>query len=229
MFTSENPIAELRGPFGVPVQIAPSVLLLVLIFVGVPDNARALVYDMMYLGIVVGSVFLHEVGHAWGCRVQNVPVRRIVLNGCGGFCEPTRSATRYENELIVAMGPIVNLAIWAVFSLIAPLIADPEIGWVVHTIAWVNLWLAGLNLIPIVPLDGSKLFYLILCRLLRPRLAARVAGGVGVLIASVLLFLLAGIAVMDPLFAMDFWFVLVLIILISALPSHWRALRGKFS
>ncbi len=227
MFTSVNPITELNGPFGIPVQIAPSILLLVLIFVGVPGNAQDLAYDLMYLGIVVGSIFLHEVGHAWGCHIQNVPVRRIVLNGCGGFCEPSRSATRYENELIVAMGPIVNLVLWAVFSLLAPLVTDPEMGWVVQTIAWVNIWLACLNLIPVVPLDGSKLFYLGLCRLMRPGIAAGVCGVIGMLFASLLILLLVSIAVEDPVFALDWWFLLAMLILVPALPAHWRMLRSQ--
>ncbi len=227
MFTSENPITELRGPYGIPVQIAPSVLLLVLIFVGIPASPQDLAYDLMYLAIVLGSIYLHEVGHAWGCHVQNVPVRRIVLNGCGGFCEPSRSATRYESELIVAMGPIVNLILWAVFSMLAPLVSDPEVGWVLRSIAWVNIWLACINLIPVVPLDGSKLFYLLLCRLMRPKLAARVCGVAGVMVASLLLLILVSIALVDPVFALDWWFLLAMLILVPALPTHWRMLRGQ--
>ena len=63
-------------------------------------------------------IFLHELGHAWGCQVQGIPVRRIVLHGGGGFCEHTRSGTRTEQELIIAMGPLVNLALWALGSLV---------------------------------------------------------------------------------------------------------------
>jgi hypothetical protein len=78
---------------------------------------------------LVGSIFLHELGHAWGATVQGVPVRRIVINGGGGFCEQARSATRRQDELIVAMGPIVNLTIWAAGSLAAPPIVAPFRAW----------------------------------------------------------------------------------------------------
>lgn len=58
----------------------------------------------MFFPILPGSIHLHELGHACGNPAQVVPVNRIMLYGGGGFCERTRSATRYEQELIVAMG-----------------------------------------------------------------------------------------------------------------------------
>ena len=49
---------------------------------------------MAFLAMVVGSIFLHEMGHAWGCLVQGIPVTRIVMYGGGGLCERSRSASR---------------------------------------------------------------------------------------------------------------------------------------
>jgi len=70
--------------------------------------------------LLTGSIFLHELGHAWGTIVQGIPVRRIMIYGGGGFCERSRSASVKQRELIVAMGPIVNLVIWAFASLSLP-------------------------------------------------------------------------------------------------------------
>ena len=39
------------------------------------------------------------------------------------FCERSRSASVKQDELIVAMGPIVNLVIWALASLSLPMMA----------------------------------------------------------------------------------------------------------
>lgn len=227
MFTSENAIYEIRGPFGVPIQIAPSSLLLVLIFVEFGAGSTAMFYDLAVLAVIISSILLHEIGHAWGALVQGVPVHRIVLNGCGGFCQPGRSATRRENELIVAMGPIVNLTLWAVFSLIAPLLVNETMWWLAITIAQVNLWLALFNLLPITPLDGSKLLYLVLSRVFPSDTAVRIGGGIGLFVAAILLMAVAGLVAVDPWAAFDWWLLLVLLILVPAVPVHWRMVAGQ--
>jgi len=183
MFSDTNPIYEFRGPFGVPVQIGSSIFILFLVFVSFNSGPAVMLYNLVFLGLLIGSIFLHEVGHAWGCLIQRVPVRRIMLYGGGGFCEPTRSSTRYEQELIVAMGPIVNLVIWAVASLIAPMLPAGDLAWAVNMLAHINIFLALLNLLPVMPLDGGKLFQLLLMRFMKPGTATRISGGVGLVIA----------------------------------------------
>jgi Zn-dependent protease len=183
MLKDENPIFQFRGPWGVPVQVAPSLLMLVAIFVLLGGSVETLFYDLAFAAILIGSIFLHELGHAWGCLIQGVPVRRIMLYGGGGFCEHAGATTRYEEELIVAMGPIVNLAIWAVASLVEPSISNPVLGWAVFWLAQLNLFLALFNLLPVMPLDGGKLFQLGAMRLLPDVTATRVAGAVGVLLS----------------------------------------------
>lgn len=179
MFNNETAIFQIAGPWGVPIQVAPSILLLPLIFVSFSASPELLFYDLVFVAMLLGSILLHELGHAWGCLVQGVPVRRIMLHGGGGFCERTRSATAEQEELIVAMGPIVNLVIWAVASLIAPTIEAPTMAWAVYWLAQMNLFLALFNLLPVMPLDGGKLFHLTLLRLMPPVLAMQMAGWVG--------------------------------------------------
>jgi Zn-dependent protease len=150
----DRPIFEFRGPLGVPVQIGGSLIFLLLIFVNFSSGPEALFYSLIYFGLVVGSIFLHEMGHAWGAWIQGVAVRRVMIYGGGGFCEHA-PASRYEDELIVAMGPITNVVIWAVASLAAPYIESPEVWWVVSSLADLNLFLAIFNMIPVFPLDGG--------------------------------------------------------------------------
>lgn len=179
MLTNENPIHEFRGPFGVPIQVGASVLLLPLMLVELGGSARSIMYDLIWVAMVIGSVFLHELGHAWASLIQGVRVRRIMIYGMGGFCERAVSASRREQEFIVAMGPIVNLALWAVCSIIASFLDHPVAYWMFHHMATINLWLAIFNLLPISPLDGGKIFELLLMRLMLPRTATRIAGWVG--------------------------------------------------
>lgn len=215
MFRDSTPIFEFRGPWGVPVQIGSSIILLPLIIINFYGTPRDLAYDLMFLAILLGSILLHELGHAWGALIQGVPVERIMIYGGGGFCEQKRSATRNEQELIVAMGPIVTLALWAGAGLLYPAIADPEIRWVIETIAWVNGFLAIMNLMPVHPLDGGKLFELTLHRLLPAEAAITISAAVG-LAMSVLW--LAFLALMFAAMGLVLFF----------LPSprlHWRMLR----
>ena len=179
MFGSENPIFEFRGPWGVPIQVGGSLMLLALIFVPLGGSSDMLFYGLISFGMLIASIFLHELGHAWGCLIQGIPVRRIMLYGGGGFCERSASATPYEEELIVAMGPIVNLVIWAVASLLAPMMADPTMAWALYWLGQMNLFLALFNLLPVMPLDGGKLFQLLLMRFMPPFAATRLAGWIG--------------------------------------------------
>lgn len=184
MFGNENPIFEFRGPWGVPIQIGGSLLLLFLIFVPFSGSPEQMMYGVILALLLVGSILLHELGHAWGCLIQGVRVKRIMIFGGGGFCERATSATRYQDELIVAMGPIVNLVIWALASLAAPYV-DGTPGWMLSWLANINLFLALFNLVPLMPLDGGKLFQLALMRVLPPLTATQICGWVGV-VASVL-------------------------------------------
>ena len=179
---SETVLFEFRGPWGVPVQIGGSAVMLIALIVFLNASA-GIASGLIFAAILFGSIFLHELGHAWGCVVQGVPVRRIMIFGGGGFCEHGRAVNGREDELITAMGPIVNLVIWAVSSLVILNIGADLPLWlllVLSQAAYLNLFLALFNLMPVMPLDGGRLLQLALLRIMPPRQASRIAGGVGV-------------------------------------------------
>jgi Zn-dependent protease len=184
MFNNDKVLFQFFGPFGIPVQVGTTIIMLPLIFVSFSGGGTALMYDLMFVGMLIGSIFLHELGHAWGCRVQGVPVRRIMIHGGGGFCEQSRSANYEQQELIVAMGPIVNLTIWAVASLAFQYYDFGTATWALYWLAQMNLFLALFNLLPVHPLDGGKLFQLVLIRFLPAATATRISGGVGLVMAA---------------------------------------------
>ena len=156
MFQDNKPIFEFRGPWGVPVQVGASLFLLMLLFVDFGGAPRDFAFDMMFFAILIGSIYLHELGHAWGCLIQGVPVRRVMIYGGGGFCEPTRSGSRSEQELIVAMGPIVNLFLWAVAGVIAPMIADPDVN-NIDVSKKISKQLGGVGACPAARTEGQQL------------------------------------------------------------------------
>ena len=176
------------------------------------------------LPMLLTSSCLHELGLAWGCRVRGGAVARVVLHGGGGFCEHARSASRHQQELLVAMGPLVNLALWALASLLSwwifssPAMGLAAIGSYLMLFARLNLALFVFNLIPVQPLDGGKLLQLGLLRFLPQKQAIRMAGAVGLV------------------FAVLWWPALIYVyltfgwLLLFAPPImlHWHMARGEY-
>ncbi|SFJ31205.1 site-2 protease family protein [Jannaschia pohangensis] len=194
--TAAQPLFSFRGPMGVRVDVVPSFLLLAGVFVLFDPSVRALGFFAM----IAVSIFLHEFGHAWGALVQGVSVQRVVMWGGGGLCYHGGTPDPRKREFITIMGPLVNLALWAIASLASTWLYGQldqgafngfssdtgwEIAWQLHLFAWINLVLFGINMIPVNPLDGGRLFFFMLWRVTKLETASRIAGGLGV-VASVL-------------------------------------------
>lgn len=235
---SEKPLFTWFGPWGVPVQVMPSTAFLLLIFVGLSaSSVEAMAWGLNMFALLVVAIFLHELGHAWGAHVQGIKVHRIVIHGGGGFCAH-RSAGARASELIVLMGPLVNLALWAILSLGAWAIlpafpsyeatdevweaffathsARFEVIYWLETAAEINLMLFILNMIPVQPLDGGKLMHLWLLRVMRPDVALLVTGGFGVLFTLLWIPAMIGVYVY-----MGF-----VLLFFPSLRLHWEMLRG---
>lgn len=216
MFQDQNPIFEFRGPFGVPVQIGSSLIFLVILFVMLGQGSGDMMRTMVFLGLLLLSIFVHEFGHAWGCLVQKIPVRRVMLHGGGGFCQHVGNTTRHQQELIVAMGPIVNLSIWAIASLIAPKLEPGYLAWAISMLAYINLFLGLFNLMPVMPLDGGRLFNLFLNRLMSHEMALKISGGVGLLMAILWV----------PLIVYCYTVMGFVLLFFPPIRLHWQMLRS---
>ncbi len=214
MFGQDTPIFSFTGPFGVRVEVGGSIFILLLLFVGIGSSP---LYGLIIFGLIMLAIFLHELGHAWGALVQGVRVDRIMIYGGGGFCQHA-STGRYKSEFIVAMGPIVNLGLWAIASLIAGMMEPSLARGLIRSFATINLFLAILNMVPVQPLDGGKLLHLGLLRILRPREAMQVAGGIGLVLA------ILWIPTMVWLF-LKLGFVLLFF---PPIAAHWRMVKGEF-
>jgi len=181
---SDSVLYSFRGPMRVPVEIHSSYLQLVLIILLV--SLGNLVFAAIFLVMLTASIFAHELGHAWASVRQGLPVRRLVIHGGGGFVENTRQGTAKQQEFIVAMGPLVNLILWALASGVVEMgVVSPGTlaGSLLSSFAYLNLFLFIFNLLPMQPLDGGKLLNLVLLRFVKPLQATRITGGVGLVCA----------------------------------------------
>lgn len=181
-------ILSFRGLLGVTVDVDRSLIGLAMLFALFGIMAEMPLYFAALFLILLISIYLHELGHALGAILQRVPAERIVITGSGGFFIPARTANNRQQELIVATGPMVNLTLWAVSSLLVKEYREPPIDqelffWLryLDLFSLINLLLFFFNMIPVQPLDGGKLLHLALLRVLEPPLALKVVGGVGVI------------------------------------------------
>ncbi len=227
MLRDDTVMFHFIGPMGVRVEVGQSLIFLVglILFLSGGD----LLYSLVFVSLLVLAILLHEMGHAWGNIVQGVPVRRIMLHGGGGFCESTRTATRRQQELIVAMGPLTNLALWALSSLgvwaiwehgsYPPSEAMIYLSMGLSIFAFLNIALFFFNLIPVQPLDGGKLFHLFVLRFLTPAKAQRMTGAVGLVLSVA--WIPAAV-----LFYVDYGFILFFF---PSIPAHYRMARGQLA
>jgi Zn-dependent protease/CBS domain-containing protein len=171
------------------------------------------------VGIIFGSVLLHEFGHALVSTREGIPAKSIILLPIGGItmldesrvmAEGSGKPTWARDIRIAIAGPVVNLviAILAGFIVLQVLPQTDLWQWpFIHSgnlpksVVWANLYLAGFNLLPAYPMDGGRILRALFSRRMEPVQATRRAVFIGQAFAMV--FMLSGF------FIPNFWLVMV--------------------
>jgi stage IV sporulation protein FB len=151
---------------GVPVRVAPWFWLMALILgwpgmEGRPPTALA-----SWIFVVFLSVLVHEMGHALTARAFGY-YPFVLLYQLGGLAmyvpDRNRSHSRWQEMLIVAMGPTAGFLLAAVTGVVyfGLLQTKTEIAEGVELMLLqflsVNIFWSILNLAPVYPLDGGRL------------------------------------------------------------------------
>jgi Zn-dependent protease len=107
---------------------------------------------------LLGSVLLHELGHAVAARRFGIGVRGITLEILGGYTEMERDAPTPRVEVLVALaGPVVSLALGVLAGALAIVLpAGTAVHQVVFLVALANVVVAFFNALPGLPLDGGR-------------------------------------------------------------------------
>lgn len=124
---------------------------------------------LVWLGLVFGSVLIHELAHALVGRRRGAEVEDILLMPLGGATRTTRFPPTPADELVmVLVGPLTSLAVAGSAALLA-VVADAPLlpidlhhGGLLGRITWLNLLLGVFNLLPIFPMDGGRAFQALL-------------------------------------------------------------------
>jgi Zn-dependent protease len=143
--------------FGFPVEINLSFLLLLgFVFIAYGGPIGVLVVLLAF-----GSVLLHELGHAIVARRLGVHVSGIELGFFGGAAKMVQLPRTANHELaIAAAGPAVSLILGGAGLGLAALTHVSLFA----LIGWINLVIAGFNLIPALPMDGGRILRALLTR-----------------------------------------------------------------
>ena len=169
-----------------------------------PANAGR---GLALVGIIFGSVVLHELGHALVGMRAGIPAKAIILLPIGGvtLLDETRQPIEpgvltWKRDIRIALaGPLVNIIIALVAAGLLFVLA-PEIhfwmkpsvysGNLPGSLVWCNVWLALFNLLPAYPMDGGRVLRALFSRRMDSVRATRRAVSIGRAFAT--LFMLVG-------------------------------------
>ena len=159
----------------IPIQLDLSLLALLILIWGGCFDARTGIWTAIFTGsawafALLLSIVLHEIGHSlvsmhFGCRV-----RSITLMILGGRAELSHLPTHPTQELLIAVaGPLASMALWMLgrhgeiyFN------SQPHTPFIQQAatasamLAYLNVRLFWLNLIPAFPMDGGRILRAVL-------------------------------------------------------------------
>jgi Zn-dependent protease len=179
---------------GVPIRLHFTFMLLVafLIVTGLGQESSG--SFALYLLGLFASVLLHELAHAGVASRIGVRTLEIVMFPIGGLSRLERRLRPSEELWVTLAGPAANLAIaGAIFGYMVVTrqvvsiglgeLLQPSDGNVVQRLAFANLLLAALNLMPAFPMDGGRVLRALLSMVRPEEEATRVAAWMGRMLA----------------------------------------------
>ena len=139
-----------------------------------------------FVACLLGSVLLHELGHALTAKRFGIGVRGITLELLGGWTEMDRDAPGPRVDLLVSLaGPAVSLVLGGIASAGAFVLPDRTVlDQIFFQLAASNIIVAIFNVLPGLPLDGGRALRAAVWALIKDRdRATEVAALAGRLIA----------------------------------------------
>lgn len=182
---------DLGKVFGVNIRIEVTVLILAA-FIMVNDFGRdgsqGLIHGAAFAILLIFSIYLHEMGHAFGGRLFGIRTLDVTLTFFGGYARLVGVPRGSFQQVVVSFaGPAANLLIAAVLYWYAANV--PDAGELVYRVAFANMFLGIFNLLPGYPLDGGHIAAAVLSNFMPLSRARVVTGYLGVIIGFLLVVL----------------------------------------
>ncbi|HWC12502.1 MAG TPA: M50 family metallopeptidase [Acidimicrobiales bacterium] len=215
---SSRPDRAWTGPsfriFGVPVRVDPTFFLIAgLLGFGVGD----LTFLVTWVTVVFVSVLVHELGHAVAFRAYGHEPQ-VLLQGMGGLTWASGRLTGARDIVVSLAGPLTALVLlglpaWWLDRSIDGVSSTWDL--VVRQVFFVNVVWSGVNLLPVLPLDGGQ----VSASLLR-----RALGDAGQRAAHALSMAVAGAA---ALFAFSLGYPFGAMFAVFFVATNWSGLRRR--
>lgn len=137
--------------------------------------------DFIWISLII---MIHELGHVTGAILNNWKIDKVVILPFGGMTLLSEQLNRpiVQEWGIVLLGPLYQMLFWWILCIL---------NYTNPTFTMYHFLLLGFNLIPVIPLDGSKMLQLLLERFFSYKRAKYV----GLWISLFLLLLLVGYAI----------------------------------
>lgn len=210
----ENPLRwslPLYRAWGIAVRIH---LVFIVIIVArlistIPEDAIGFKFMLVWMGGLFVLVLVHEYGHCIACRKVGGEADEILMWPLGGlaYCLPPN--TWRANLITVVGGPLVNVAFVPVFAVAilalgggwnhiffnpfdvngsaSEAMALGFAGWAVWSLHFVNVLMLAFNLlVPMYPLDGSRILHAFIWRKAGRHRADEIISRIGLVSAIVL-------------------------------------------
>jgi Zn-dependent protease/predicted transcriptional regulator len=182
--------------FGTPLSLHFSFILLVIVVIAkdFAGHQTTSTYTFFLIGMLV-SVMLHEAAHAIVANRLHVRTLEVVMFPIGGLPRMERTLKPAEEIWISIAGPMVNAIIAAaLFTYIAnthqsapaPTLTDliqPSDVNLLGLLAFGNLLLVAMNLLPAFPMDGGRILRALLSYIRPEDEATRIAAWMGRMLA----------------------------------------------
>jgi Zn-dependent protease len=153
-----------------------------------PTPAGALGLTVFEGFLFFGGILLHEAAHAVAARGFGLPVMGVTLVFWGGATETRANAKGPLAEFIVSVvGPLTTLVLAGVFAAIGAGLDRGLTREIVFSLAWLNLVIGGVNLLPGFPLDGGRMLQAATWGVTRDRRTATKVAGYGAVVVGVVM------------------------------------------
>jgi len=183
------------------------------------------------LGLFISIIF-HEFCHSLVARQFDLPIKGITLFIFGGVAEMNEEPENAKSEFFMAIaGPISSAVLASIFFLFytagkAVNLPVPVSG-VLMYLGWLNIILAGFNMVPAFPLDGGRVLRSILWYARGDlRWATRISSRLGAAF-GLFLMIMGVISFIGGNFIGGLWYFLIGMFIRSASQMSYRQLLVK--
>lgn len=149
----------IRIPGKIPVAIHPA-FWVVAGLIGY-FNTMSFVGTLVWIGIILVSVLVHEFGHAITASLFGLEPK-IELVAFGGLTYHQGEKLPFWKQFFIVLdGPLFGFLLFGIATFLLPYTSGMWFG-IVKSFQWINLVWTILNLLPILPMDGGQLMRILL-------------------------------------------------------------------